>query len=126
VGFSSELKGFGKFPSGKNIGSGTMTQYSHAVIDASYQGTVMTAEEEGERFIWWAHEKSKRAEGGKVKGMIMVSRFTNSQKLSWMNNLIMALDQNMIQQLTSLAQSPMDGNSNITSGKKYAKTKKRL
>jgi hypothetical protein len=90
VSFSSELKGFGKFPSGRNIGSGTMTHYPHGVVDASYQGTVMT--QEGEQFMWWAHEKSKVVEGGKIKGMVMVSGFTNSQKLSWMNNLIMALE----------------------------------
>jgi hypothetical protein len=90
VSFSSELKGFGKFPSGRNIGSGTMTQYPHGVVDASYQGALMT--QEGEQFMWWAHEKSKVVEGGKIKGMVMVSGFTNSQKLSWMNNLIMALE----------------------------------
>jgi hypothetical protein len=44
----------------------------------------MTAEE-GEQFMWWAHEKSKQADGGKIKGIVMVSGFTNSQKLSWMN-----------------------------------------
>jgi hypothetical protein len=91
VSFTSEIKGFGKFPSGRNIGSGTMTQYPHGVVDASYQGTVMTAEE-GEQFMWWAHEKSKVVEGGKIKGMVMVSGFTNSQKLSWMNSVIMALE----------------------------------
>jgi hypothetical protein len=68
-----------------------MTQYPHGVVDGSYQGTVMTAEE-GEQFMWWAHEKSKVVEGGKIKGMVMVSGFTNSQKLSWMNSLIMALE----------------------------------
>jgi len=31
-------------------------------------------------------------EGRKVKGLIIVTGFTNSQKLSWMNNLIMALE----------------------------------
>jgi hypothetical protein len=31
-------------------------------------------------------------ERGKVKGLIMVTGFANSQKLSWMNNLIMALE----------------------------------
>ncbi len=88
--FTSEIKGFGKFPSGRNIGSGTMTQYPHGVVDASYQGTVMTAEEGGEQFIWWAHEKSKLADGGKIKGLIILSGFTNSQKLSWMNGLLVA------------------------------------
>ena len=91
VSFTSEIKGFGKFPSGRNVGSGIMTQYPHGVVDASYQGTIMTAEE-GEQFIWWAHEKSKLEDGGKFKGMVMVSGFTNSQKLSWMNRLLMILE----------------------------------
>jgi hypothetical protein len=91
VSFTSEIKGSGRFPSGRNIGSGTMTQYPHGAVDASYQGTIMTAEE-GEQFMWWAHEKSNVIEGGKIKGLVMVSGFTNSQKLSWMNNLIMALE----------------------------------
>jgi hypothetical protein len=54
VSFISEIKGFGKFPSGRNIGSGVMTQYHDGVVDASYQGTIMTAES-GDQFIWWAH-----------------------------------------------------------------------
>jgi hypothetical protein len=89
VSFTSEVKGSGKFPSGRNIGSGIMTQYPHGVVDASYQGTLMTAEE-GEQFMLWAHEKSKLADGGKIKGMVIFSGFTNSQKLSWMNRLLVA------------------------------------
>ena len=50
----------------------------------------MTAE--GDQFIWWSHEKSKVVEDGKVKGLNIVTGFTNSQKLVWMNNLIMALE----------------------------------
>ena len=42
--------------------------------------------------MWWAHEKSKVGEDRKVRGLIMVTGFTNSQKLSWMNNLILALE----------------------------------
>ena len=50
----------------------------------------MTAEV-GEQYMWWAHEKMKLADGGKkMKGMIIVSGFTNSQKLSWMNSLLVA------------------------------------
>ena len=30
-------------------------------------------------------------EAGKVRGLIIVTGFSNSQKLAWMNNLIMAL-----------------------------------
>ena len=89
--FTSEIRGIGRFPSGKNLGSGIMTQYPHGIVDASWQGSLMIAEG-GDQFIWWAHEKSKVTEDGKVRGLTMVTGFTNSQKLSWMNNLILALE----------------------------------
>jgi hypothetical protein len=89
VSFTSEIKGFGKFPSGRNIGSGIITRYPHGVEDASYQGTFMTAKEH-EQFMWWVHNKGKVAEGGKIKGIVIMSGFTNSQKLSWMNSLLTA------------------------------------
>jgi hypothetical protein len=92
VSFTSEISGIGRFPSGKNIGSGTMTQYPHGIVDQSNQGSIMTTAEDGAQFVWWAHGKGKVVEGGKVKGLIIVTGFTNSQKLSWMNNLIMALE----------------------------------
>ena len=55
-------------------------------------GRVPATTEGGDQFMWWAHEKSKVGEDGKVRGLIMVTGFTNSQKLSWMNNLILALE----------------------------------
>jgi hypothetical protein len=91
VSFTSEIRGIGRFPSGKNIGSGIMTQYPHGIVDQSNQGSIMT-NEGGDQFMWWAHGKGKVVEGGRVKGLIMVTGFTNSQKISWMNNLIMALE----------------------------------
>lgn len=90
VSFASEITGTGRFPNAKNIGSGRMTQYPHGVVDAEYRGVVTTAE--GEQYFWWAHEKSKVVEQGKVKGLVIVTGFTNSQKLSWVNNLIIAID----------------------------------
>jgi hypothetical protein len=95
VSFTSEIKGIGRFPSGKNIGSGVMTHYSHGIVDQSNQGSMMITDEGGssaDQFLWWAHGKGKVVEGGKVRGLIIVTGFTNSQKLSWMNNLIMALE----------------------------------
>ena len=89
--FASEITGIGRFPSGKNMGSGKMTQYPHNIVDASWHGSVMVTEG-GAQFIWWAHEKAKVVEGGIIKGLITVTGFTNSQKLSWMNNIIMALE----------------------------------
>jgi len=91
VSFTSEIKGEGRFPSGQNLGSGIMTKYSHGIIDATWQGSLMTAEN-GDQFMWWAHEKSKVVEGGNIKGLNIMTGFTNSQKLSWMNNLIIALE----------------------------------
>lgn len=41
--------------------------------------------------MWWAHEKSKVVEGGKIKGLNIMTGFTNSQKLSWMNSLIIVI-----------------------------------
>jgi hypothetical protein len=95
VSFTSEISGIGRFPSGKNLGSGTMTQYPHGIVDQSNQGSFMTTAEggsSGDQFIWWAHGKGKVVEDGKVKGLIIVTGFANSQKLSWMNNLIIALE----------------------------------
>ena len=91
VSFTSEIRGEGRFPSGENLGSGTMTKYPHGIIDATWHGLLMTAEG-GDQFMWWAHEKSKVVEGGNIKGLNIMTGFTNLQKLSWMNNLIIALE----------------------------------
>jgi hypothetical protein len=91
VTFTSEIRGEGRYPSGENLGSGTMTKYPHGVIDATWQGS-LTIAEGGDQFIWWAHEKSKIVEGDKIKGLNIMTGFTNSQKLSWMNNLIIVIE----------------------------------
>ena len=70
-----------------------MTQYPHGIVDTSWQGWVMPSEGgSGDQFMWWAHVKGKVVEGGKVKGLTMVTGFSNSQKLPLMNNLIIALE----------------------------------
>ena len=97
VSFTSEIRGIGRVPSGKNVGSGTVTQHPHGIVDGSYRGSFMIIAEgnsgsNGDYFVWWAHEKTKMVEGGKFKGLTMMTGFTHSQKLSWMNNLIMALE----------------------------------
>jgi len=91
VSSTSEIRGEGRYPSGQNLTSGIMTKYPHGVIDGTWHGSLMTAEG-GEQFMWWAHEKSKVVEGGNIKGLIILTGFTNSQKLSWMNNLIVAIE----------------------------------
>ncbi|MEO9295684.1 MAG: hypothetical protein ABI347_08810 [Nitrososphaera sp.] len=90
ISFASEIKGASRMPSGSNMGSGTMVQYPHGIIDASWQGAVTFAG--GEQFFWWAHEKSNMVEGGKSKGIVIVTGFTNAKNLSWMNNLVIAIE----------------------------------
>jgi hypothetical protein len=51
VSFTSEIRGEGRFPSGENLGSGIMTKYPHGIIGATWQGSVMTAED-GDQFMW--------------------------------------------------------------------------
>ena len=64
--------------------------YPHGVVESAYQGLFTSVE--GDQFMWWAHEKSKVVEGGKVKGLVTVTGFSNSAKLSWMNRIIIAID----------------------------------
>jgi hypothetical protein len=91
ISFTSEIRGEGRFPNSENLASGIVTKYPHSIIDATWQG-LMTTSGEGDQYLWWGHEKGKIIEGGKIKGLIIVTGFTKSQKLSWMNNLIIALE----------------------------------
>ncbi|MDQ3840337.1 MAG: hypothetical protein M3297_13845, partial [Thermoproteota archaeon] len=91
VSFASEIRGEDKYPSGQSLGSGVMTKYPHGIIAGTWHGSLMTAED-GDQFMWWAHEKSKVVEGGNIKGLNIMTGFTSSQKLSWMNHLILALE----------------------------------
>ncbi len=90
--FMSDIKGFGKFPGGKGIGSGILTQYPHGVGDASFQGNIMMKEEGGgvDQIFWWTHQKTKVDESGNSKGLGIISFYMNSQELSWINRLIVA------------------------------------
>lgn len=67
------------------------------MFDASMQGIAITTEE-GDQIFWWAGQKSKIVEGrngGKRKGVAIVSFFSNSQKLSWINSTIVDDDVEM-------------------------------
>lgn len=90
VSFTSKIRGEGRYPSGENLGSGIMTKYPHGIIDGTWQGSLMITNED--QFMWWAHEKSKVLEGGKIKGLTIITGYTKSQKLSWMNSLILAVE----------------------------------
>ena len=91
VSFISHIKGEGKYPSGENLGSGILTKYPHGIIDGAHQGS-LTITKSGDQFLWWAHEKSRVTDEGKIRGLTIITGFTNSETLSWMNNLIIAVD----------------------------------
>jgi hypothetical protein len=90
VSFTSDVRGIGKFPSGKNLGSGVMTRYPYGIIDATWQGTLTI--QKGEEFMWWSHEKSKVLQDGKIRALNIATGFTNSPNLSWMNSLIIVVE----------------------------------
>jgi hypothetical protein len=90
VSASFDLRGIGRFPSGKEMGSGVLVQYPHGVVDGSFHGILITTE--GDQILWWAREKGKYGEDGKMRGLAILSLFTNSQKYSWINSLIVALE----------------------------------
>jgi hypothetical protein len=60
-------------------------------VDASKQGAIITAEG-SEQFIPWAYGKSMVEESGRIKTMITVYGFPDSEKLSLMNRLLMILE----------------------------------
>jgi hypothetical protein len=88
VSFISDIKDIERYPSGKNLASGTMTKYPHGIIDAVWHGNFTTPDE----FMWWGHEKSKVTKDGKIRGLNLVTGFTNSQELTWMNNIIIVVE----------------------------------
>jgi hypothetical protein len=85
-----DLKGYGRFPTGKEMGSGTIIRYPHGIVEANFRGNLITSE--GDQIIWWAQEKGRFGEEGKMKGVALVSFYTNSQKYVWVNNLIALLE----------------------------------
>ncbi|MFL6426285.1 MAG: hypothetical protein ACJ71D_09005 [Nitrososphaera sp.] len=61
----------------KIIGSGTVTPYPLGIVDASWHGSFTATEGGSDQFLWWAHEKGKVVEGGKIKGLTIVTGFSN-------------------------------------------------
>jgi hypothetical protein len=85
-----DVKGYGRFPSGKEMGSGTLVHYPHGITQAHFHGNLITPE--GDQILWWAQEKGRFGEDGKMRGVALVSFYTSSQKHAWLNNLIALLE----------------------------------
>ncbi len=57
VSFISDIKGIERFPSGKNIASGTMTKYPHGIIDAVWHGNLTT--QNADEFMWTMRTRTR-------------------------------------------------------------------
>lgn len=85
-----DVTGFGRFPSGKEMGSGTLVHYPHGMTQGHFHGNLITTE--GDQILWWAQEKGKFGQDGKMKGVALVSFYSNAQRHAWVNNLIALLE----------------------------------
>lgn len=83
--FVSEVKGFGRFPSGRDIGTFNVVQRVGSVFSGTGQGTKTTLD--GDSAVWKCYFIGK-LEGGKYKSLTIIEFMTTSQKLSWMSNLV--------------------------------------
>jgi hypothetical protein len=83
--FASEVKGLGRFPSGRDMGTLNIVLRSGGVFSGTGQGTKTT--QDGDSAVWKCYLIGKPEEG-KHKCVIIIEFMTASQKLSWMNGLI--------------------------------------
>ena len=82
---ASEFKGLGRFPSGRNMGTINIVARPDGFHSGTGQGICTT--QNGDMFVWKCYALSK-TEAGKDKGPAIIQLMTTSQKLSWMNSLI--------------------------------------
>ena len=87
--FASEIKGLGRFPNCKNFG--TFDNVMTPAGPASGTGQGICTAENGDTAAWKAYTMGK-SEGAKRKGVLIIQFMTTSQKLSWLNSLIVVYD----------------------------------
>ena len=83
--FSSEVTGAGKFPSGMNMGSGTIWIGMDEKAHGKWNGMIMT--KDNEMIVWKGSGHSKRNQGN-VRGIMTITFMTKSEKYAWMNSII--------------------------------------
>jgi hypothetical protein len=87
--FTSAVKGFGRFPSGTNMGSGEVVIAPDESFSGSGQG-IFTSED-GDAGMWKIYMFGKR-EQGRDRSFGIVKFWTSSQKLAWLNGFIAAIE----------------------------------
>lgn len=83
--FATEVKGFGRWPSGRNIGTMELIHGLGGAVSLTGQGIFTSLD--GDSVVWKCYGLGK-SEAGKTKGVIIIQNMTSSQKLSWMNGSI--------------------------------------
>ncbi len=84
--YEGELKGFGRFPSGKFVGTGTSLHRPAGVTTGSDQGVLTTTDGETVASKDFGIGKD---EAGKHRAAGVIFFMTTSQKYSWLNGAIM-------------------------------------
>ena len=82
---ASEVKGFGRFPGGRNMGTLNMVETPSGGVSGTGQGIVTS--QDGDIVAWKCYVLGK-SQAGKTNGVAIIQFMTTSQKLSWMNGLI--------------------------------------
>ena len=83
--FNSEVIGSGKFPSGMNLGSGVIRIKAEGKAHGKWRGILTT--KDGEMVTWKGSGHSMRA-SNTVRGIMVITFMTMSEKLKWMNSII--------------------------------------
>ena len=87
--FQGEIMGMGKFPSGMNMTSGHVKIKPTGKAWGKWNGMIMT--KDGDMVVWWGHGNSMR-NGPKVNGLMTITYMTMSEKLKWMNSLLVVAE----------------------------------
>jgi hypothetical protein len=87
--FTSVVNGFGRFPSGTNMGTGEIVIAPDGSFSGNGQG--ICTSKDGEAVTWKIYLFGKR-EKGKDKSFGIVKFWTASKKLAWLNGTIHALE----------------------------------
>lgn len=83
--FTTEVKGFGKAKNGSNVGTLDIFAAPNGIMNGTGHG--YCTNEDGD-IVMWTHSFIGKLEGSKGKSVAILQFWTNSPKLSWMNNLI--------------------------------------
>jgi hypothetical protein len=94
--FATEVKGLGRAPSGRNIGTMDILETPGGFFSGTGQGYLVT--QDGDSVVWKCYSVGK-PEAGKVKSVNIIQFMTTSQRLSWMNGFI-AVDESVSDPMT--------------------------